>query len=149
MLVQSWSIEETLRATTSTDKLEVKVLPHVAESRVQVLINNSTVGTESELPVPPFKAKRLPHEAMVMVEVQQKELFVHTHMELGRHNSCQAWCALAGKGEGHRKILLQTLTGVQRDPVCWGSELVRGALHKEAFPPENRQPMIGYYLMKV
>ena len=34
VLVQGWSIEETLRATTSTDKLEVKVLPHVAESRV-------------------------------------------------------------------------------------------------------------------
>ena len=25
----------------------------------------------------------------------------------------------------------------------------RGALHKEAFPPENRQPMISYYLRKV
>ena len=57
MLVQGRSIEETLRVTTSTDKLEVKVLPHVAESRVEVLINNSAVGTESELPAPPFKVK--------------------------------------------------------------------------------------------
>ena len=57
MLVQGWSIEETLRITTSTDKLEVKVLPHVAESCVGVLINNSTVGTESEFPAPPFKVK--------------------------------------------------------------------------------------------
>ena len=69
VLVQGRSIEETLRATTSTDKLEVKVLPHVAESRVRVLINNTTVGTESELSAPPIKAKRLPHEALVMVEV--------------------------------------------------------------------------------
>ena len=38
---------------------------------------------------------------------------------------------------------------VQRDPVCRGGELVRGTLHEEAFPPENRQPMIGYYLRKV
>ena len=69
VLVQGQSIEETLRATTSTDKLEVKVLPHMAESHVRVLINNSTVGTESELSAPPIKAKRLLHEALVMVEV--------------------------------------------------------------------------------
>ena len=47
VLVQGWSIEETLRVTPSTDELEVKVLPNVAESRVRVLINNSTVGTEA------------------------------------------------------------------------------------------------------
>ena len=57
VLVQGRSIEETLRVTTSTDELEVKVLPHMAESRVGVLINNSAVGTESELPVPPFEVK--------------------------------------------------------------------------------------------
>ena len=69
MLVQGWSIEETLRVTTSTDELEVQVLPHMAESHVGVLINNSIVGTESELPVPPIEVKRLPHEALVIVEV--------------------------------------------------------------------------------
>ena len=55
VLVQGRSIEETLRVTTSTDELEVKVLPHMAESCVGVLINNSTVGTESKLPAPPGK----------------------------------------------------------------------------------------------
>ena len=69
MLVQGRSIEETLRVTTSTDELEVQVLPHVAESHVRVLVNNSAVGTESELPAPPIEAKRLPHEALVTVEV--------------------------------------------------------------------------------
>ena len=69
MLVQSRSIEKTLRVTTSTDELEVKVLPHVAESHVGVLVNNSTVGTEGKLPVPPSKVKRLPHEALMSVEV--------------------------------------------------------------------------------
>ena len=69
MFVEGWSIEEAPRVTTSTDKLEVKVLPHVAESRVKVLVNNSAVQTESELPAPSFKVKRLPHEARVMVEV--------------------------------------------------------------------------------
>ena len=39
--------------------------------------------------------------------------------------------------------------GIQRDPVCQGSELIHWALHKEAFPPENRQPMFGYYLRKL
>ena len=74
------------------------MLPHMAESRVRVLINNSTVGTESKLPAPPGKVKQLPHEALVSVEVQQKELLVCTHTELRGHNSCQAWCALASKG---------------------------------------------------
>ena len=82
VLVQGRSIEETLRVTTSTDELEVKVLPHVAESRVGVFVNNSTVGTESEL----------------SVEVRQKELLVCTYTELRGCNGCQAWCALAGKG---------------------------------------------------
>ena len=47
VLVQGWSIEQTLRVATSTDELEVKVFPHIAESCVGVLINNSTVGTEA------------------------------------------------------------------------------------------------------
>ena len=82
MLVQGQSIEETLRVTTSTDELEVKVLPHMAEGCVRVLVNNSTVGTESKLSVPPSKVKQLPHEALMLVEVQQKELLVCTHTEL-------------------------------------------------------------------
>ena len=98
VLVQGQSIEETLRVTTSTDELEVKVLPHMAESRVGVLINNSAVGTESELSAPPSEAKRLLHKALVTVEVRQKELLVCTHMELGGTQPLSAWCALAGKG---------------------------------------------------
>ena len=97
MLVQGRSIEETLRVTTSTDELEVKVSPHVAESSVRVLINNSTVGTESELPAPPLKVKRLSHEALMMVEVTQQELLVCAYMEPRRHNGYQAQCALAQK----------------------------------------------------
>ena len=97
MLVQGRSIEETLRVTTSTDKLEVKVLPHVAESHVRVLVNNSAVGTESELPAPPFEVKRLSHEALVMVEVTQQELLVRAYTELRRRNGYQARCALARK----------------------------------------------------
>ena len=69
MLVQGQSIEETLRVTTSTDEFEVKVLPHVAESRVRVLVNNFAVGTESKLPTPPGEVKQLPHEALMLEEV--------------------------------------------------------------------------------
>ena len=57
VLVEGRSIEETLRVTTSTDELEVKVLPHMAESHVGVLVNNSAVGTEGQLPVPPSEVK--------------------------------------------------------------------------------------------
>ena len=69
VLVQGQSIEETLRVTTSTGELEVKVLPHVAERHVGVLINNSAVGTESKLSVPPIEVKKFPYEALVTVEV--------------------------------------------------------------------------------
>ena len=69
MFVESRSIEEASGETTSTDKLEVKMLPHMAEGHVRVLVDDPTVWTEGKLPVPPFKAERLPHEASVMVEV--------------------------------------------------------------------------------
>ena len=39
--------------------------------------------------------------------------------------------------------------GIQRDPVCRAGELVQWVLHKEAFPPENGQPMLGYHLWKL
>ena len=95
--VQGRSIEETPRVKTSTDKLEVQVLPHVAESCVGVLVNNSTVGTESELPAPPFEVKRLSHEALVAVKVTQQELLVRAYTELRRRNGYQARCAWAQK----------------------------------------------------
>ena len=57
VFVESWSIEEAPRETTSTDKLEVKMLLHMAEGRVGVLINNSAVRTEGELPVPSFEVE--------------------------------------------------------------------------------------------
>ena len=73
------------------------MLPHVAESCVGVLINNSAVGKESELPAPPFEVKRLPHEALVMVEVTQQELIVRAYTELRRCNGYQARCTRAQK----------------------------------------------------
>ena len=149
MFVESQSIEEAPRETTSTDKMEVEVLPHVAEGCVGVLVNNSAVWTEGELPAPSFKVERLPHEAWVTVEVTQQELLVRAYTELRRRDGYQAQYVRAWKRlECSREVLLETLTGIQRDPVCWGGELVRWALHEEAFPPENRQPMFGYYLRK-
>ena len=68
------------------------MLPHMA------LVNNSTVGTEGKLPASPSEVKQLPHEAPMPMEVQQQELLVGAHTELGGHNGCQAWHALARKG---------------------------------------------------
>ena len=68
-LCRAGPLRKLLRVATSTDELEVKVLPHVAESGVGVLINNSTVGIEGKLPAPPSKVKRLPHEALMPMEV--------------------------------------------------------------------------------
>ena len=69
MFVESQPIEEASGETTSTDKLEVEMLPHMAEGCVGVLIDDPAVRTEGELPVPSFEAERLPHKASVMVEV--------------------------------------------------------------------------------
>ena len=69
VFVECRSIEEASGETTSTDKLEVEMLPHMAEGRVGVLVDNSAVRTEGELPAPPFKDERLPHEAAMLVEV--------------------------------------------------------------------------------
>ena len=67
--MQSWPIEEALGVATSTDKMEVKMFPHVAESSVRVLIDNSTVWTKGQLPAPSTNSKRLPHKAPMPVEV--------------------------------------------------------------------------------
>ena len=72
--MQSWPIEEALGVETSTDKKEVEVFPHVAESSVRVLVDNSTVWTKGQLPVHSTNSKRLPHEAPMPVEVCQQEL---------------------------------------------------------------------------
>ena len=71
VFVESRSIEEASGETTSTDKLEVEMLPHIAEGRVRVLVVDSTVRTEGELPAPSLKVERLPQEASVSVEVTQ------------------------------------------------------------------------------
>ena len=69
MFVESQSIEEASGETTSTDKLEVEMLPHMAEGCVGVLVDNSAVRTEGELPAPSFDVERLAHEAYMTVEV--------------------------------------------------------------------------------
>ena len=61
MFVESRSIEKAFGKATSTDKLEVEVLPHVADDRVRVLIDDSAIRAKSELPVPPLDVERLPH----------------------------------------------------------------------------------------
>ena len=59
--VQSRPTEEALAAATSADKMEVKVLPHMANSSIGVLIDNSTVGAKSQLPALSINEERLPH----------------------------------------------------------------------------------------
>ena len=86
--MQSWPIEEALGVTTSTDKMEVEVFPHVAKSSVVVLIDNSTVWTKGQLPVPSTNSKGLPHEAPMLVEVCQQELLVCAHVALRRYYGC-------------------------------------------------------------
>ena len=86
--VQSWSIEEALRVTTSADKMEVKVLPHMAKNSVRVLIDNSAVWTKGQFPAPSTNGKRQPHEAPVLVEVQQQELLVCAHTAFQGYYSC-------------------------------------------------------------
>ena len=69
MFVESRSIEKASGKATSTDKLEVEMLPHMAEGHVRVLIDNSTIRTKGKLPAFPLDVERLPHEASMSVEV--------------------------------------------------------------------------------
>ena len=68
--VESWSIEKASGKATSTDKLEVEMLPHMAEGRVRVLIDDSAIRTKGKLPALPLDVERLPHEASVSMEVR-------------------------------------------------------------------------------
>ena len=61
VFVESWSIEKAFGKTTSTDKLEVKMLPHVAEGHVGVLVDDSAIRAKGKLPAPPLDVERLPH----------------------------------------------------------------------------------------
>ena len=69
VFVESQSIEEASGETTSTDKLEVEMLPHMAEGRVGVLVDDSAIQTKGKLPALSCDVERLPHEASVSVEV--------------------------------------------------------------------------------
>ena len=69
--VESWPIEKASGEATSTDKLEVEMLPHMAEGHVGVLVDNSAIQTEGKLPALPVDDERLPHEAYVSVKVTQ------------------------------------------------------------------------------
>ena len=71
VFVESQSIEEASGETTFTDKLEVEMLPHMAEGRVGVLVDDSPVRTEGKLPAPPLEVERLPHQASMSVEVTE------------------------------------------------------------------------------
>ena len=66
--VESRSIEKASGEATSTDKLEVEVLPHMAEGHVGVLVDNSAIQTKGKLPALPLDVERLPHEASMSVE---------------------------------------------------------------------------------
>ena len=68
--VESRSIEKASGKVTSTDKLEVEMLPHMAEGRVGVLIDDSAIRAKGKLPALPLNVERLPHEAPVLMEVR-------------------------------------------------------------------------------
>ena len=76
--------------TTSTNKEEVEVFPHMAKGGLGVLIDNSTVWTEGQLPVLSANGNRLPYQAFMPVEACEEELLVRAHAYLRRHHSCQA-----------------------------------------------------------
>ena len=50
VLMQSLPMREALGVATSTNKKEVEVSPHMAESGLRVLIDNSSVWAEGHLP---------------------------------------------------------------------------------------------------
>ena len=67
--IQKQAISEALGITTSTNKQEVEMLPHVAESSLGFLIYNSAVWAEGQLPTLSTNGDGLPHQAPMSVEV--------------------------------------------------------------------------------
>ena len=61
-------MREALGITTSTNKEEVEVFPHVAKGGLGVLIDNSAVWTEGQLPALSTNVNRLPYQAFMPVE---------------------------------------------------------------------------------
>ena len=96
--VESRSIEKASGEATSTDKLQVEMLPHMAEGCVRVLIDNSAIQTKGKLPVLPLDVERLPHEAYVLVEVTWQEFLIGADMIPGGCDSYQARYPLVWKG---------------------------------------------------
>ena len=74
----------------SAHEKEVKMPPHMAEGSVRVLVNNSAVGTEGQLPLLALNVQQLPRQAHMSVEARQQELPVRTALELRRYYSHQA-----------------------------------------------------------
>ena len=74
------------------------MLPHMAEGGLGVLIDNSTVWTEGQLLALSTNVNRLPHQALMSVEVCQEELPVCAHVHLGRYHGCQARWSCIHKG---------------------------------------------------
>ena len=91
-------MREALEVATSTNKKEIEVFPHMDEGGLGVLIDNSTVWTEGQLPAPSTNANRLPHQALMLVEVCQEKLPVHTHAGLRMHYHCEAGWPCIHKG---------------------------------------------------
>ena len=46
------------------------MLPHMAEGRVRVLVDDFTIRTKGKLPTLPLDVERLPHKAPVLMEVR-------------------------------------------------------------------------------
>ena len=70
VFVESRSIEKASGKATSTDELEVEMLPHVAEGCFGVLVDDSTIRAKGKLPALPLNVERLPHEAHMSMEVR-------------------------------------------------------------------------------
>ena len=62
-------MRETLGVAAPTNKEEVEVFPHMAEGGLGVLIDNSTLWTEGQLPAPSTNVNRLALQALMPVEV--------------------------------------------------------------------------------
>ena len=68
--VESRSIEKASGKAASTDKLEVEMLPYMAEGRVRVLVDGSAIRAKGKLPALPLDVERLPYGAPMSMEVR-------------------------------------------------------------------------------
>ena len=90
MLLEGLPKADTLGVAAPTHKHHIQMLSDVIQPRLGVLVSNTTVGAEGNLPPLSTYRQGCPSQAPTYVEARQHELLVDAEREIWRHDRRQA-----------------------------------------------------------